>query len=78
MTSHTPLPEGRKGKPPHLAGFLKGKILQRVLPVFGLAGKEILIIGEVRPLENARSGKQEPVAKKPPSCKRLDFLDRAA
>ena len=77
VAADTPLPEGRKGKPPHLASFLKGKILERVLPVFGLAGKEILIIGEVRPLENARPGKQEPVAEKPPSRKRLDFLHRS-
>jgi hypothetical protein len=62
-----PLPECRKIKPPGLPVLREGKVVQGRLPICGLAGLQVFIVGEIRPPKNSRSSKGKPMAN-PPSA----------
>lgn len=68
VISSTPLPESCEPKPPGLSTLFECKVVKRMLPIFRLVGKDVLVIRKTLPLQNTgtRKGKTSPY-QPPPS-----------
>lgn len=74
-SSH-PGPEALCIEPVDLSCLLKSKVLERILAILGLAGKEVLLVRKVFTPKDTWTSQGQSTTKEPPSSKGLDANNR--